>query len=272
MKNKRPIVVSGANLSLAWGKAFVECLRHRFNDQPLLVSVGGFDGELPHEDSDLRRAVDQTLRKTDCFSIHTTASLIFPYQAWCRRKKPGCEEFGKWYMHKLYPRLRERDSKNYRGTYFSRLVSYPLGVDSSGVNQLDKIIGFWFRSREKDRRPRRSALQAAIVDPLRDITGAAQSGFPCLQQIGITYDSDGGLILNAFYPSEYVFDRGYGNYLGLCWLGTFMAKQMGLRFSRLNCFIGVPYVGSPRKSELTVLAEEVIRYLSAAEANAEDQD
>ena len=97
-------------------------------------------------------------------------------------------------------------------------------------------------------------MQAAIVHPESDLTRAALSGFPCLQQVGFAWDGDGGLVLNAFYPTEYIFDRGYGNYLGLCWLGAYMAENLGIRFSALTCFIGVPHPGSKSKAELSGLS------------------
>ena len=47
------------------------------------------------------------------------------------------------------------------------------------------------------------------------------------------------LSLNAFYATQQLFVKAYGNWLGLCRLGTFVAGQTGLRFAELNCFAGI---------------------------------
>jgi thymidylate synthase len=112
------------------------------------------------------------------------------------------------------------------------------------VNQLQHIIYIWHRDLKQNRKSRHSALQAAIFDPAKDHNGAAMSGFPCLQQVSFGYDNTDNLSINAFYPTQYVIDRAYGNYLGLFHLGIFMAKELGLKFSRLNCFIARPSRGT----------------------------
>ena len=82
-------------------------------------------------------------------------------------------------------------------------------------------------------------------------------GFPCLQQVSFTHDNANGLIINAFYPTQYVFDRAYGNFLGLCRLGAFMAAYIQLNVVRFNCFIATPQIGKPTKSVLLGLREKV---------------
>jgi thymidylate synthase len=81
-------------------------------------------------------------------------------------------------------------------------------------------------------------LQASTFDPQRDHVSSAQLGFPCLQHVSFVPDR-GGLTMNAFYATQQIFDKAYGNYLGLAQLGAFMATQMGLQLCRLNVFIGV---------------------------------
>jgi hypothetical protein len=55
-------------------------------------------------------------------------------------------------------------------------------------------------------------------------------------------------VLNAFYATQQIVHKGYGNYLGLCRLGAFMAHEMGRRFVRLNVFVGVAKMDKIRKS------------------------
>ena len=81
-------------------------------------------------------------------------------------------------------------------------------------------------------------LQASIFDPERDHVASAQLGFPCLQHISLVPQGD-QLSLNAFYATQQLFDKAYGNWLGLCDLGAFMAREMGLSLEAVNCFVGV---------------------------------
>ena len=119
------------------------------------------------------------------------------------------------------------------------------------VNQLQFVIDLL----KKGRRPRESALQITCFDPAKDHTGQPVRGFPCLQQVSISYDDSGRLAVNAFYPMQYVFDRAYGNYLGLCHLGQFLAHQTQFRFSRLTCFIGKPELGDVSKRDMGALVD-----------------
>ena len=80
-------------------------------------------------------------------------------------------------------------------------------------------------------------LQAATFDPGRDHVASAQLGFPCLQQVSFE-PTAAGLVVNAFYATQQIFDKAYGNYLGLAQLGAFMAHEMGMP-SRLNVMVGV---------------------------------
>ncbi len=62
--------------------------------------------------------------------------------------------------------------------------------------------------------------------------------------------------MNAFYATQQVFDKAYGNYLGLAQLGAFMAGEMGIPFARLNVMIGVAKLERITKTDtkLTELA------------------
>ena len=81
-------------------------------------------------------------------------------------------------------------------------------------------------------------------------------GFPCLQQVGFAKVGEDGLAVTGFYPMQYVFERAYGNYLGLCRLGKFMAAQMGLRMVRMTCVAGVAMLGE-NKMDLRRISSDV---------------
>jgi hypothetical protein len=92
-------------------------------------------------------------------------------------------------------------------------------------------------------------FQAAIYDPVRDQDAAAQKAFPCLQHVTFVPDFRGGtLALNAFYATQQLFVKAYGNWLGLARLGMFVASQVDLRFAAMNCFAGIEKMDMRPKS------------------------
>lgn len=104
-------------------------------------------------------------------------------------------------------------------------------------------------------------FQASIFDPERDHVPDAQLPFPCLQHVSFV-PQDHNLMLNAFYATQQIFEKAYGNYLGLCRLGDFMAREMGLTFERMNCFVGVAKLDTISKSD------ESLTFLKQAALNA----
>ncbi len=265
MSTKAPEpVISETNLSYAWGRAFLIAMERSARDlRPLTVSIEGFADNVPEENPTIRKALDHALECNAKFSCDVSALTIFPYKHWKRAGKPNRQQLFDWYLKRFLPRLKARDPRNRNGTYFERMIAFQGALRKKGAvrivtkNQLDHIIRDWHRERERPKRPRHSALQVACFDPAKDHTGQAVRGFPCLQQLSFTYDDTGGLATNAYYPTQYVFDRAYGNYLGLCHLGHFMAHELGLRLIRLNCFIGHPELGDINKEDLRGLEKTV---------------
>ena len=123
-------------------------------------------------------------------------------------------------------------------------------------NQLKDIIR-WYGANEH---LRNSAMQVSVIDPAKDLTGSARQGFPCLQQISFSrHDKD--LVVGAYYPTENIFERGYGNYLGLCRLGCFMSHELNLRLARVNIFVLQPRLDVNR-GDLADLVRELRNQLS----------
>jgi hypothetical protein len=108
------------------------------------------------------------------------------------------------------------------------------GGPPGNENQLDFILST-YKARSG---VRRSALQLAIFDPARDHSAAALLGFPCLQHVTIAPTAE-GISLNGFYATQYIVERAYGNYLGLCRLGRFVAHELGRPLVRMTCFTGI---------------------------------
>lgn len=256
---KVPEVISEDNLSYAWGRAFLIAMNGNKDLMPLTISIGITDG-LPVEDIRIRAAADAALTENSKYSCAISAMTVFPFKFWNLSGRPHVRQFSKLYMTEYLGRLRARDRLNLKGTYFERMIAFGgvRGKDGKFLNetknQLEHTISLWPKNR-KHPRPKQSSLQVACFDPVKDLNRARRSGFPCLQQVSFTYDDMGGLAVNAYYPTQYIFDRAYGNYLGLCHLGYFMAREMDLELVRLNCFIGRPELGGVTKTALRKLEE-----------------
>jgi hypothetical protein len=227
-----PLVIEDACLSRVWARALVHVLDHAGTAiSPLLASISGFTADdEPYEDPALRTALDDCLRVKGRLDVETVAWTIFPRSIW---RLAGRDRHRLYDLYiKTFPAWRSMNLRaNRRGLYFERLVNYGRGP--VGGNQLEWILS------EYAARPgiRKTMLQASVFDPERDHVRDAQLGFPCLQQVHFVPEH-GGLAVRAFYATQQLFDKAYGNWLGLCHLGQFMALEMGLRLVRLNCYVG----------------------------------
>ena len=135
-------------------------------------------------------------------------------------------------------------------------IAYGSGPNNG--NQLEYIIS-QYKSRTG---VRRSMFQASIFDPARDHVIDPRIPFPCLQHVSFIPQNK-SLIMNAFYATQLLFNKAYGNYLGLCKLGDFMAHEMGLTFERMNCFVGVAKMDNipkkcPTLEELKKVARQAV--------------
>lgn len=258
MTTGAPVLFSGENLSLVWGKLFLHLMANSSrNVAPAVVSVENSASALPDEDLVVRAELDATLSRLKGVSCDVSAMMIFPRKIWLRRGKPSCRQMQSLCIKRLMPRLKKLDQRNRNGTYFSRMMNFEGSKKGrlKKINQLEFVIDLL---KSRGPRPRHSALQVACFDPAKDHTRQPVRGFPCLQQVGFAYDDDGGLAINGFYPTQYIFDRAYGNYLGLCHLGEFVAHEAGLKFCRMTCYIGHPELGSTTKTALRSL-EKVVK-------------
>jgi thymidylate synthase len=257
-----PRVVQSSNISQAWGRAFLDAFQGSPRSRtPLVLSLAGFPSELPDEDAAIRVALDEALRRCKKNTAVVSGMTIFPYDLWQRRKRPEWKEFHQLCVQGFFPRLKARDARNRLGTYFERMMNFTgmRGAEKKTVDQLGFVINLL---RNSERWPRQSALQLSCFDPAKDHTGQPVRGFPCLHQVGLSHDGDKRIAIHAFYPTQYIFDRGYGNYLGLCHLGAYIAHQTGLQFARLNCYIGEPHLGDVSKRDIAQLANLIEQRLS----------
>lgn len=200
------------------------------------------------EDEAVRAALDQALDAAETPGVETVANTIFPAALY---PSPGCswspdpddpsgdaldaaaQALYDRYLSML-PVLRRVQANN-RGTYFSRMISWP-GKESGGTNQLDLRIS---RIRGEFRAGRRTnntldidlGADALESEPLRGVqiyapTDQRTRGFPCLVHVDLTLH-EGALHCTAVYRHHYLVTKAYGNLVGLSRLMNFLCEQTG---------------------------------------------
>ena len=247
--------VEESGVSLAWGRALKRVASPgRKELAPLTVAITGADaGEVLAEDSAIRTALDRLLRVSGKHSVHTVANTIFPYSLWNsgQSREVLFQRYGR-----ILERLRSATRQNRYGIYFERMITNgPDGAE----NQLD----FGLRTYGRRKGVRRSVLQVGVFDPRQDHSAAAMRGFPCLQHLSFVPDSSACLSVNAFYATQYMVSRAYGNYLGLCRLGSFVAHEIDMTLTRVTCHIGL--------AELDMTKTALQRVLASVDAALEGQ-
>lgn len=193
-------------------------------------------------------------KKVNTQSVDTVASTIFPLDlyrpasySWAPDLNIGAQAQLDSAKSRLFdgylsmlPTLTSVRANN-RGTYFSRMISWP-GNEVGGPNQLERCV--------QALRVRRNA--GTFSNNLQDLDLAADSqaeaqsgglqltkadesrifGFPCLVHISLTIYK-GKLNLMAVYRHQYLVTKAYGNLLGLSYLQHFIAQQSGFEVGEL---------------------------------------
>lgn len=252
-----PHHLTEGNISRAWARAFLSAMEPGVDEiSPLCVAVRDLDEGRPAEEKDIRDALDRTLAAHGKSLCHTVANTIFPRSCWNPRRER--ERLFERYA-KMLPAIKKADPRNRNGTYFERMMSF--GPDN--INQLEHVIRTYTNGNR-----RRSALQAVIFDPAKDHTDQPQRGFPCLQCVSFTPFDKTKLRITGVYATQYLFEKAYGNYLGLYDLGRFMAHELGLELAQVNCISSVVKRGNPTKGSLVSLAAELQAILGEAEGGS----
>lgn len=218
------------NVTMAWAKSVEAAYGTKKQEVvPLIVSVTGFDDSNdPIEEPSVRQALDAYLATSGKQSVDTVANTIFPHALW-NPNASRAQLFQRY--NKIFDRVQSSTRKNQHGVYFNRMIA---GGNSENPNQLDYIISEYLNRTAV----RRSILQVATFIPELDHSAAAQRGFPCLQHVTFAPTPE-GLSVNAFYATQYIVEKAYGNYIGLCRLGKFVAHELDLKLARVTCYTGI---------------------------------
>ncbi|RTL76889.1 hypothetical protein [Bradyrhizobium sp. OHSU_III] len=243
-----PTIIADTNLSRAWARLFLQIFDSgRTEISPLTFSLTGFDadGGGIAEIAGVRESLDRTLKLKKKISVETVAFTIFPDRLWKIARGDRKRLFSLYAG--AFPRyVAMNRAANGRGLYFERMTNFSKAVPCDG-NQLEFILS----SYNERAGVRDTMLQVSIFDPARDHIRMARVGFPCLQHVSFVPTKE-GLAVNAFYATQYVFDKAYGNYLGLARLGAFMAHELNLPLARLNVTVGVANLDGVRKSDASL--------------------
>ncbi|MEQ1871557.1 MAG: thymidylate synthase [Vicinamibacterales bacterium] len=246
------LVESNGNISWAWASLMIQLLEVGTKEvSPAIVIISDFDESGPREIPAIRGAVDRALAKHGERSVDTVANTIFPNALWDPSAPDGAARLYERY-ERVWPRI-QLDPANRKGVYFRRLTAFrPATGAGDPVNQLERMLDAYRKSRG-----RRSALQAGLFDPTADHRGEPFLGFPCLQQIAFAPTRNNGLSMTAFYAVQYQFAKAYGNYLGLCRLGRFVAHELGRHLTKMTCVASVATLGDTTKSSLAELQRDL---------------
>ena len=237
-----PLLIDDTDLSRSWARLLLKVLDGAGTEvAPLILSLSGFaQNGAAVEDSAVRQALDRLLKRKGRLVIDDVAFTIFPQRLWEMSRGDRTRLFTLY--RTTFPRWQAMNRKaNGRGLYFERMVMYGRGPCDG--NQLE-----WILAQSSRKGVRRSMLQATTFDPGRDHVASAQLGVPCLQQVSFE-PTTAGLVTNAFYATQQIFDKAYGNYLGLAQLGAFMAHEIGMPLARLNVMVGIAKLERITKSD-----------------------
>jgi hypothetical protein len=196
------------------------------------------------EEPPIRDAANRLLRKLGHASVETVANTIFP--ARLAASSRDHEVLVSRYLA-IYPKIKHAHKDNARGTYFGRIVAHPNGKDD--LDQLSVLIGR-LRFETTQRGPKSARYEVGVAGPASEEIDFADSfdtyaagrdnsimGFPCLSFCSLQLDR-GSLHLIAHYRSQWLVQRGYGNYLGLARLQAYIAEQAGIVPGHLTIVAG----------------------------------
>jgi thymidylate synthase len=259
-------VVSESTLSDAWLNTLVQVADTP--DRKLFHMVTRIT-EPTTEDAVVRAAADDLLAAFDYQPIETVANTVFPLELAQSSRDAG--HLGQRYRA-MYPTIRRVHKSNRRGTYFGRLVAYPTA--NGDLDQLSTLIRKLRQELDGDR-PKGARYEVPITSGVQDpdepdpglleddytaavpIHAAGRDtspmDFPCLSFCSFQLDHE-QIHLTAHYRSQYLVQRGYGNYLGLARLQAYVAHAADVEPGQLLVVAGLAHADAAKYRVQQVVA------------------
>lgn len=259
-------LIRGRNCGQAWVNVAEAVLR---SPGQKALHLGVRISHPDEEDPAIRNLVDSLLEERGLAPVQTVVNTVFP--AALARLSAGPEDLAAQYRE-IYPRIRQANKANVRGTYFGRLVEHP--ADGRKVDQLNKVVA---RLRKHAAKPpsRRGAgpvYEAGFVladedydDPIETPIYSPRSdtmplGFPCMSHL--SFQTVGRTVhAMAHFRSQYLVQRAYGNYLSLGLLLRYVAEAAGLEPGELTVNVGLMAADGalgPLKTGLALLSQPAL--------------
>ncbi len=272
-------LVAADNISEAWIRTLDVASRESGNRRVHVVTA---IADPAAEVLSVRNVLDRFLADRSQQPITTVSETIFPsslYQDpgfdWhlgLARKEEAILDAAAADLYSSYidmlPMLMTVRANN-RGTYFSRMITWP-GTSDDGTNQLALRID---RLRSEARNGRRTnntldidvGADAVVAEiPVRgvqvyDVGDMRTRGFPCLTHIDLTLHK-GALHCTAVYRHQYLIEKAYGNFVGLGALMKFLCQQGGCELGELvvHATLADAELGRGRVAKLVADAEAAV--------------
>lgn len=183
------------------------------------------------EVDEIRAAAGALIEARDKAPIETVRTTIFPTR-WAERH-PAPEDLALHYREN-YAELRGF-AQNQHGTYFGRIVAYPRDAEETDLaDQLNETVQKLIEEQVNGTN-KSSRFEINVYSERHD--GRRPMGFPCLAHLSV-HMHEGTLHMQAIYRNEFIVQRGYGNFLGVAELQSFIAKSAGLDVGELFVTIG----------------------------------
>jgi thymidylate synthase len=245
--------VEAANLSEGWlGATSVLYATLGMTTVHLLVRIADPTTEVP----EIREAAEALIDREnegreeldEMPAVETTRNTIFP-AAWARRM-PEPEDLAGHYRARYTKEGLRGVVQNRRGTYFGRVVAYPRAEGEEPADQLTETVRKLRQEIASNGGAKSSRYEINIYSERCDRN---PTSFPCLAHVSV-HLHDGELHMQAIYRSEYLCARGYGNFLGLAELQTYIAAAAGLPVGELLLTIGRAKLDSKKRLTGAVLS------------------
>jgi len=214
-------LANGDTMTEAWVAALDHLHVHGGEEFDLIVAIA--EPAPSGADPTIVRHVDGMLAAQGYDPVATVANTIFPVGL-------AASSADRATLYRRYrallPRL-HRLHGNRKGTYFERLITYPLQADPDRANQIETIIGdlsAQLARRALRQGPLGSIYEGQVFAPGKD---RVPLGFPCMSSLSFQLDGT-GLRLTATYRNQYYIQRALGNFLGLAHLQRFVCDAVGL--------------------------------------------